>query len=344
MTTILKAVVKAYDAPTHTATVRAAGSTPAYLTAIPVATNIPAAAVVAGRECSLLALDPHNPTDTLILSIQGALPPAGGGGVQTTIADADADTYVRTEQAADEDKVRAAVAGTERFLLQTALPHALLTGNVQVSATLGVATAPLTYRLLQAAGTIAPSVFGCAAGGFDIHSNHVSGARNTVGLIGAAFGGGTGTGTNSGIYGLYFLAATESPNATAYLGAIYAYIQSTAAGSGAITVARGLQMPAASWVGAKPATVHCADFADQGGAGVGTAYGLTIADQTATTVRLLELGPVTPYLRLTGGAAPGAGLTNLYLNEGGNLRRVQWVDPGAGGANLVAGQRVMVLV
>ena len=76
-----------------------------------------------------------------------------------------------------------------------------------------------------------------------------------------------------------------------------------------------------------------------------TVYGLKIDDISGGTNRyLLELGPATPNLRLLGGAAPGANLTNLYLNEGATLRRVQWVDPGAGGANLVAGQRVMVLV
>ena len=36
----------------------------------------------------------------------------------------------------------------------------------------------------------------------------------------------------------------------------------------------------------------------------------------------------------------------LNLAEGvtPTVRRVQWVDPGTGGANLVAGQRVMILV
>lgn len=78
-----------------------------------------------------------------------------------------------------------------------------------------------------------------------------------------------------------------------------------------------------------------------------TVYGLKIDDISGGTNRyLLELGPATPYLRLLAGAAPGANLTNLYLAEGAapTLRRVQWVDPGAGGANLVAGQRVLVLV
>ncbi len=57
---------------------------------------------------------------------------------------------------------------------------------------------------------------------------------------------------------------------------------------------------------------------------------------------LLELGPATPYLRLIGGAAPGANQTNLYLAEGvtPTLRRAQWKLY----SDLVAGDRVMVLV
>ena len=72
------------------------------------------------------------------------------------------------------------------------------------------------------------------------------------------------------------------------------------------------------------------------------AYGVWIDDITLVGGNkfLIEAGPATPYLRLIGGAAPGANLTNLYLNEAGNLRRVQWKDYSA----LVAGDRVMVLV
>lgn len=64
------------------------------------------------------------------------------------------------------------------------------------------------------------------------------------------------------------------------------------------------------------------DIEDQGGSGVGTAYGLRILDQTASTVRLLELGPTTPYLRLLGGADPPTDKSNLYLKFGSTLYRV----------------------
>jgi hypothetical protein len=231
-------------------------------------------------------------------------------------------------------------AANERIRFATVLPHITLGGNTRIAGTLGVGVDPLTHRMVQAEGAIAPGILGCAAVGAQITSSHIGGARNAVGLIGAAYGAPTGNGTSSGIFGLYFLAAQASANAAATLGGIYVYIQSTPAGTGPITIARGIQMPLAAWAGAKPATSYGIDIADQGGSGVGTAYGLAISDQTATTVRLLELGPATPYLRLAGGAQPGGNQTNLYLNEGGNLRRVQWKLY----SSLIAGDRVMVLV
>ena len=99
----------------------------------------------------------------------------------------------------------------------------------------------------------------------------------------------------------------------------------------------------------KPANAIGMEIEDMGGYSAATnAIGLKIADQTVVTGNkyLIDAGPTTPYFRLIGGASPGANLTNLYLAEGAapTLRRVQWVDPGNGGANLVAGQRVMVLV
>ena len=75
---IHKGIIRAYTPATHTASVQLTGSIAHYLTAIRVATNIPVAAIAAGRECTVLALDPNNPADALVLSIQGALPPAVG--------------------------------------------------------------------------------------------------------------------------------------------------------------------------------------------------------------------------------------------------------------------------
>ena len=81
MPTIKKATIKSYSAATHKATVQIAGSLGVWLDAIRVATDIPAADVVAGRQCTVLFLDPANQDDAVILTIQGALPSGGGGGV-----------------------------------------------------------------------------------------------------------------------------------------------------------------------------------------------------------------------------------------------------------------------
>src|SRR3970040_1279959 len=78
---IRKAVIRAYDAATHKATVQIVGSHPTLLTNLRVATDIPAADVQAGRQCAVLFLDPTNQDDAVVLTIQGALPSGGGGGV-----------------------------------------------------------------------------------------------------------------------------------------------------------------------------------------------------------------------------------------------------------------------
>jgi hypothetical protein len=85
VTVLKKAIVKSYDAATHKATVQIAGSLGVWLDGVRVATDIPAADVVVGRQCTVLFLDPSNPDDAVIITIQGALP-TGGGGATTFLA------------------------------------------------------------------------------------------------------------------------------------------------------------------------------------------------------------------------------------------------------------------
>lgn len=80
MPEIKKATVKSYDAPTHKATVQIAGSLGVWLDGVRVATDIPSADVQAGRQCTVLFLDPSNQDDAVIITVQGALPSGGGGG------------------------------------------------------------------------------------------------------------------------------------------------------------------------------------------------------------------------------------------------------------------------
>jgi len=76
-----------------------------------------------------------------------------------------------------------------------------------------------------------------------------------------------------------------------------------------------------------PTSCYGVDIDDQGSYGAGThnAIGLRIANQTATSglKYLIEAGPATPYLRLVGGAAPGVGLSNLWVNFNGILKQIQ---------------------
>jgi len=363
MSTAHKGTIRAYDAVTHTASVQLTGSLAHFLAAIRVATNIPSAAVVIGRECTVLALDPNNPTDALVLSIQGALPPAGGGGVQALIRDADADTYVNTEQAADEDNVRFAVAAVQRLLLQATSPHLTLTGDLKVTANLGLQDATVnalygvySYKSAPPAGWMhyRATPQGQAAGDLTCFAVYPAAltmaASSTVrGVAGFAAISAPSGATAGVVQGLYFYAAiTGGGPATSIneLSAIKAQA-AVSAYTGTVATIYGLNIPTPSIAGGTPAvtTTYGAFIGDQGcSTAITNAYGLHILDMTLNTGfrRLLEIG--APYLRVVGAPAPDANLTNVYMNEGGTLRRVQWVDPGNAGVNLVPGQRVMVLV
>ena len=147
----------------------------------------------------------------------------------------------------------------------------------------------------------------------------------------------TGAGASSYVEALAFNAIQNGANLSRLRGVVVGLV--SYAGKGTISDSPGLEV-LPDYQGYKPTTfwglyVH-------GHSGMNTAYGVRVEDFTGTTVRLLEVGPATPYLRLLGGGAPAAGQTNLYLAEGvaPTLRRVQWKDY----SSLVAGDRVMVLV
>ncbi len=71
MTTIKKAIVKSYDPAAHKAAVQIAGSLAVWLETVPVATDIPAVEVQAGRECTVIFFTDDNPDDAVIATIQG---------------------------------------------------------------------------------------------------------------------------------------------------------------------------------------------------------------------------------------------------------------------------------
>jgi hypothetical protein len=76
VTTIKKAIIKTYDSGSHEAAIQIAGSLAVWLEAVAVATDIPAAEVQAGRECSVLFFSDDNPDDAVVFTVHGAAPAA----------------------------------------------------------------------------------------------------------------------------------------------------------------------------------------------------------------------------------------------------------------------------
>jgi hypothetical protein len=150
MVSVLKrGVIKAYEAAAHKASVQMEGSLSVWLASVPVATDIPPAEVLAGRECAVLLFgEGDNPDDAVVLTIHRALPPAAAP--PTKIVDADADTEWNAEVTPDADTLQAQVAGTVRYLLKTTTPHHTLTGDVRIAGTAGVGTDPTSGVRLRA--------------------------------------------------------------------------------------------------------------------------------------------------------------------------------------------------
>jgi len=84
---IHKAIVRAYASGTHKADIQIVGSHPTLIADVRVATNIPPADVVDGRQCTVLLLDPSNQDEAVIIAIQGALPSVGEILVATSTTD-----------------------------------------------------------------------------------------------------------------------------------------------------------------------------------------------------------------------------------------------------------------
>ena len=66
---VRRGVIKAFDSANYTATVQVAGSLSVWLEGVPVSRGLPAAEVVAGRNCALLLFDEGNPGDTVVTAV-----------------------------------------------------------------------------------------------------------------------------------------------------------------------------------------------------------------------------------------------------------------------------------
>lgn len=241
-------------------------------------------------------------------------------------------------------------AGNNRITLATATPHLTLTGDLKVTGYAAFANATpsdASYVKINPSGVtwsaqmdllqIQPA--SCTLGG----TTALTGVRATASPTLAA-------GANAQLRGLSFVGfpagsgnASEVTGTASQVGCINY--------SGAITDMHSFWAVAAyiALSGGAITRSHGLRIGNQGKAGVGTTFGLLIEPQTNSgacySIWAGALASGTPRLRLDDGT-PGVNQTMLYLAEGvtPTLRRVQWVDPGNGGANLVAGQRVMVLV
>lgn len=67
--TVRAGVVKAFDAGSYRATVQLAGSEASWLHGVPVARNVAAGEMTAGRRCAVLFLDDANPEDAVVVAV-----------------------------------------------------------------------------------------------------------------------------------------------------------------------------------------------------------------------------------------------------------------------------------
>jgi len=145
----------------------------------------------------------------------------------------------------------------------------------------------------------------------------------------------TGAGVGSYMLALAFNCIQNGADLT-WMHGVYVNLVSYS-GKGSISQSHGFEV-VPDYQGNKPGTFR--GLYVRGHSGMNTVHGVRVEDFAGSTIRLLEIGPSTPYLRLAGGADPGANQTNLYLKEGTTLRRVQW----KAGNTLGAGDKVLVLV
>lgn len=66
---IKKATLQSFDSATYCATLQLQGSLSWWLHDVPVARNIPASEMVAGRNCAVLLFDPTNPSEAVVTAV-----------------------------------------------------------------------------------------------------------------------------------------------------------------------------------------------------------------------------------------------------------------------------------
>lgn len=361
MTTLARGIVRAYDAALHTADVQLAVSLPSLALAIPVSVAIPAADVVAGRECGVLLFSDDNPQDAAVITIHGVVGTSGGGA---------ASGYLYKPGIAGGQTAYGGTAAGEILTLAGTI-HAT-PGQVRISDKLNIGTLggiadvlnvrhpggsiTATLTLAELATNATTTLAENNATFYGLYSQ--PGIAGTSGKTGMAvrglnfFATCSGAGTFTEVRSIYLRSALLGSPAITDLAQIWAESILTIGFTGSATQAYGAYIGAQGFTGATNA--YGARIRDPG-AGTNR-RGLAIDDVTGGTIAyIIEAGPATPHMRLNGSGnwAPGINTaeTPLYLLAGNNdnpltktLRQIKWVDPGLGGINLAAGQRVMILV
>jgi hypothetical protein len=352
MPTLKRATIKSYTAATHKASIQIAGSLAVWMDAVPVATNIPPAEVIAGRECGVILFTDDNPDDAAVVTIHGAVPAAAAAGHR--IQDADNNTSADVETSANEDKFRVKIAATERLLMQTTSPYAKFTGDTQIGVAgdkhgidglpdnPGTGGTALTLYIPGGAVTNAGYLQGIA---FQNSATRPSlgGGEYFTGVAAAAIVNINAGQTAGSVEALNFFNALSSGGSLTEMNGVTVYPVYGISYSGTVTDARGIKIKAPILSNSNSSVwsnVTGIDILNQGHARVVNAIALRIANITGATgnMYLAELlGATSTNLRVEAGdpTNPGANLGRsrclMAFNENGTitLRRIEWKLNGA---------------
>ena len=223
---------------------------------------------------------------------------AGGG---TSIWDADLDTGVQVEEAADEDKIRFDTGGVERGVLNVSGFDLETHVAIGTSGVLGV------VQILHVAETIIDESLGTYYGQ-NVDVAYAGYAANLYGLLITARAQQTG-GTLSILEGLNFIASHESSLATGQMYGVYGQLSSLAGGTGVITGGTCF-FASGTFAGRSPATVY----------GLRVNANLAPASKNTTIaygVRIEALAATTTNYGIDIAALAGAG-TNIGIRNASN--------------------------
>jgi hypothetical protein len=234
------------------------------------------------------------------IPIPGPAGAAGGGG-GTSIWDADLDTGVQVEEAADEDKIRFDTGGVQRGVLNVSGFDLETHVAIGTSGVLGV------VQILHVAETIIDESLGTYYGQ-NVDVAYAGYAANLYGLLITARAQQTG-GTLSILEGLNFIASHESSLATGQMYGVYGQLSSLAGGTGVITGGTCF-FASGTFAGRSPATVY----------GLRVNANLAPASKNTTTaygVRIEALAATTTNYGIDIAALAGAG-TNIGIRNASN--------------------------